>query len=190
LYRKMNSVSYLSVLRAVVILCFLLFAAAVRILPHPWNFTPIGAMALFGGAKFGRSWKAFLFPLAALFCGDLFVGFHRLMPVVYLSFSLSVLIGIAFRNRQSLKPLCLATFLGALQFFLVTNFAVWALENTYPHSSAGLITCYVAGIPLFGNTLSGDACYAFLLFGGFAYVERLIPALRQSETSTLPGYGD
>jgi hypothetical protein len=190
LFRKMNSVSSLSILRAVVILCFILFAAAVRILPHPWNFTPIGAMALFSGAKFGRSWKAFLFPLAALFCGDLFVGFHRLMPVVYLSFSLSVLIGIAFRNRQSIKPLSLATFLGALQFFLITNSAVWALGSTYPHSFAGLITCYVAGIPFFGSTLAGDACYAFLLFGGFALVERFVPVLRRGETPALPGYGD
>jgi uncharacterized protein DUF6580 len=186
----MNSASYPLILRAVAVLCFLLFAAAVRILPHPWNFTPIGAMALFSGAKFGRSWKAFFFPLIALFGGDLFVGFHRLMPVVYFSFCLSVLIGIAFRNRQTLKPLALATFLGALQFFLVTNFAVWALIKTYPYTFAGLITCYVAGIPLFGNSLAGDACYAFLLFGGFALVERLSPALRESQPPALSGYGD
>jgi hypothetical protein len=110
------------------------------------------------------------------------------MPVVYLSFCLSVSIGIAFRNRQSLKLLSLATFLGALQFYLTTN-AVWALGSIYPHSLAGLLTCYVAGIPFFGNTLAGDACFAFLLFGGFAFVERLSPALRESQPSALPGYG-
>ena len=190
MFRKINSASYFSILRAVIVLCFILFAAAVRVLPHPWNFTPIGAMALFSGAKFGRSWKAFLFPLAALFCGDVFVGLYRLMPVVYFSFCLSVLIGTAFRNRQSLKPLSLATFLGALQFFLVTNFAIWTVGKTYPHSFAGLVTCYVAGIPFFGNTVAGDACYALLLFGGFALVERLSPALRQSEQPALPGYAD
>jgi hypothetical protein len=51
MFRKMNSASYLSILRAVVILCFILFAAAVRVLPHPWNFTPIAAIALFSGAN-------------------------------------------------------------------------------------------------------------------------------------------
>ena len=192
MFRKLNSDDHIEILRALIILCFIVFAAAVRILPHPWNFTPVGAMALFSGAKFGRTWKAFLFPLAALFCGDLFVGFHRLMPAVYFSFCLSVLIGIAFRHRQSLKPLSLATFLGAFQFFLITNCAIWALGTTYPHSFAGLITCYIAGIPFFGNTLAGDACYALLLFGGFAFVEHLNPVLRKNglPASSRPGYSD
>ena len=112
--------------------CFIVFAAVVRILPHPWNFTPLGAMALFSGAKLGRSWAAFLFPLDGSLCGDLFVGFYKLMLIVYLSFCLSVLIGIAFRHRQSFKPLSLATLLGAGQFFLITNFAVWALLGYTP----------------------------------------------------------
>jgi hypothetical protein len=176
--REMNSDRHLMIYRLLIVLCFLVFAAIVRILPHPWNFTPVGAMALFSGAKLGRSWKAFVFPLVALFCGDLFVGFHRLMPVVYVSFAISVLIGIAFRNRQTLLPLSAATFLGALQFFLITNFAVWnMLSTTYPHSFAGLMVCYIGGLPFFGNTLAGDASYALLFFGGFALLECLSPAL-------------
>lgn len=186
---KMNSANHFLIYRISIVLCFVLFAAVVRILPHPWNFTPVGAMALFSGAKLGRSWKAFLFPLAALFLGDLFIGFHRLMPVIYFSFCLSVLIGIAFRHRQSLKPLSAATFLGALQFFLVTNFAIWALGNTYPHSLAGLSACYIAGIPFLGNTLASDACYALLFFGGFSLAERFSPALREREWPASPGYG-
>ena len=176
--REMNSYRYLMIYRLLIVLCFIVFAAIVRILPHPWNFTPVGAMALFSGAKLGRSWKAFVFPLVALFCGDLFVGFHRLMPVVYVSFAVSVLIGIAFRNRQTLLPLSAPTFLGALQFFLITNFAVWKMLSTiYPHSFAGLIACYIAGVPFFGNALAGDALYALVFFGGFALLERLSPAL-------------
>src|ERR1700675_1898087 len=85
-------------LRIAIVLCFILFAAIVRILPHPWNFTPVGAMALFAGAKLGRSWRAFPLPLVALFAGDVFVGFHKLMFAVYLSFALSVLVGILFRK--------------------------------------------------------------------------------------------
>jgi Family of unknown function (DUF6580) len=187
---KKNSENYSLMYRMLIVVCFILFAAVVRIVPHPWNFTPVGAMALFSGAKLGRSWKAFLLPLAALFLGDLFVGFHRLMPIVYFSFCLSVLIGIAFRNRQSLKPLSLATFVGALQFFVVTNFGVWAMENSYPHSYAGLVTCYIAGVPFFGNTLVGDAVYATLLFGGFALLERLVPGLSRNPSATPAGYSD
>lgn len=188
--RKMNSASHFAIFRALIVLCFILFAAVVRILPHPWNFTPIGAMALFSGAKLGRTWRAFVFPCAALFCGDLSIGFYRLMPIVYFSFCLSVLIGIAFRNRQSVFPLSLATLLGAVQFFFITNFAVWAMGSVYPHSFAGLLTCYVAGIPFFGNTLAGDFCYAILFFGGYALVERLNPALRGSGSPSLPGYAN
>src|SRR5215475_1890811 len=70
-----------------------LLAAVLRILPHPWNFTPIGAMALFSGSVFRDKWQKFPFPLAALFAGDLVVGFHKLMFVIYLSFMASVILG-------------------------------------------------------------------------------------------------
>jgi hypothetical protein len=175
-----NSERSIMFLRGLLVVGFLTFAAIVRILPHPWNFTPIGAMALFGGAKFGKGWQAFLYPLAGLFLGDLFVGFHRLMPIVYFSFCISVLIGRAFRCKQTAGPLSLATLLGAIQFFLITNFGMWAMSTMpiYRKTFAGLVSCYVAGIPYFGNTLLGDAFYAALLFGGFAVVERLSPALR------------
>lgn len=112
------------------------------------------------------------------------------MPVVYFSFCVSVLIGIAFRRRQSLKPLSIATAFGALQFFLITNFGVWVLENFYPRSLSGLTTCFIAAIPYFGNTLAGDSFYALVLFGGFALLERYSPALSATGSSSLPGYGD
>src|SRR5215813_4094265 len=76
-----------------------LLAAVLRILPHPWNFTPIGAMALFSGAAFRDKWKKFLFPLIALLAGDIVVGFHKLMFVVYLSFTVSVILGICVGEK-------------------------------------------------------------------------------------------
>jgi hypothetical protein len=187
MFRKVNFDHPLWIYRLFVVLCFIVFAAVVRILPHPWNFTPVGAMALFSGAKLGRSWQAFVFPLAALFCGDLFIGLYgvKLMFVVYLSFSISVLIGIAFRRRQSPLPLSLATFLGALQFFLITNFAVWAFGTTYAHNFAGLAACYIAGIPYFGNAFAGDAFYASAFFGGFALLERFSSTLREEQREAL-----
>jgi hypothetical protein len=165
------------VLRAILAAVMIILAAAVRILPHPWNFTPIGAMAIFSGAMFPDRRVAFLFPLVALFAGDLFVGLHRLMPVVYASFLLSVFIGTWLANRCSISRIGGAVFLGALQFFLVTNLAVWQLFGTYPHTPAGLAACYIAGLPLFGDTLAGDAIYATLFFGIFALAEKLFPVL-------------
>lgn len=100
------------------------------------------------------------------------------MPVVYLSLALSVVVGIFFRRRQSFGPLAIATLLGATQFFLTTNWAMWAFGTTYPKSLWGLLACYAAGVPLFRNTLAGDALYAFVLFGGFRLIEKTIPALR------------
>jgi len=167
-------------LRSLVILAMILAAAALRIAPHPWNFTPVGAMALFSGAVVRDRRVAFLFPLLALFAGDIFVGFHKLMPVVYASFLVNVAIGRFLQNNRTVARIGGATFVAALQFFLVTNFGVWAaLPGSYPHTVAGLVACYAAGLPFFWNTLAGDALYSALLFGSFALAEQLIPALRE-----------
>jgi hypothetical protein len=174
-----KSSAHVFVLRAILAAVMIILAAVVRILPHPWNFTPIGAMAIFSGAMFRDRRIAFLFPLVALFAGDLFVGLHRLMPVVYASFLLSVFVGTWLANRRSILRIGGAVFLGALQFFLVTNAAIWRAFDTYPHTPAGLAACYIAGLPLFGNTLAGDALYATLFFGIFALAEKLLPALSE-----------
>jgi uncharacterized protein DUF6580 len=155
----------------------ILAAVAVRILPHPWNFTPVGAMAIFAGALLRNRWVAFLLPLAALFAGDLFVGLYKLMFIVYLSFALSVAIGRWLAQSRSVARIGGAVSLGALQFFVVTNFAMWAFSDFYPKTSAGLTTCFVNAIPYFWNTLAGDALYASVFFGGFALAEKLLPQI-------------
>jgi hypothetical protein len=166
--------------RTLLALVLIVLAAALRIAPHPWNFTPVGAMALFSGAVLRDRRLAFFFPLLALFAGDLFVGFHKLIPIVYASFLVNVVIGLWLRDRRTIARISLATLLGAIQFFIVTNFAVWQFLGGYPHTGSGLVACYIVGIPLFWNTLGGDALYAALLFGGYALAERLIPALHAS----------
>ena len=164
----MNSDSSAGLLRLRLILCFIFFSAAVRVLPHPWNFTPIGAMAIFSGAKLANTWAAFLMPLSALLLGDLFVGFHKLMLIVYLSFSVNVLFGRYIRGRQTVFGISVATLAGAVQFFLITNFAVWAYGYTlYPKSPAGLLTGYIAGI----------------LFGAFALAGRLAPTFSANDAT-------
>ncbi len=166
----------------------ILAAAASRLIPHPPNFAPIGAMALFGGACFADRRVAFAVPLAAmslsdlvigLLSGDLFLGLHRLIPVVYGSFTLSVCLGFWLRTRRTVMPIAGATLAGSVLFFVVTNFSVWALGSSYPKTWEGLVACYVAAIPFFHNTLLGDAVYSAALFGGLALAEKGIPALRE-----------
>jgi hypothetical protein len=165
--------------RTLLALILIVLAAALRIAPHPWNFTPVGAMALFSGAALKDRRLAFLFPLLALFVGDIFIGFHKLIPIVYASFLINVAIGLWLRDRRTAVRISIATLFGAIQFFLVTNFAVWQFLSGYPHTATGLLTCYMAGIPFFWNTLAGDAFYAALLFGSFAFAERFFPAFRE-----------
>jgi hypothetical protein len=174
-------------LQTLLALAMIAVAAAVRIVPHPWNFTPVGAMALFSGAVVRDRRLAFLFPLLALFAGDVFVAFHKLMLFVYASFAVNIVIGFWLRGRRSIARISLAAFAGAVQFFLVTNFASWLYFDTYPKTGGGLVTCYLTGLPLFSNTLGGDALYALLLFGGYALAERLFPALRAPMQPAPPG---
>jgi hypothetical protein len=172
--------------RFVALAALTLAAAASRLVPHPPNFAPIGALALFGGAAFAGKRAAFLVPLVAMLLsdlaiglasGDMALGLHRLIPVVYGAFVLIVCLGFLLRRRRPV-PIALATLAGSALFFLVTNFGVWALGTTYPRSWEGLVACYVAGLPWFGNTMLGDATYATLLFGGLALLERGVPSLR------------
>lgn len=171
--------------RAILIVCIVLAAAALRLVPHPRNFAPIGALALFGGAYFSSRRAAFALPLLSLVAGDVFLGFHSLMIWVYLSFSVSVAIGLWLRRNKSVGRIAWGTLAGAIQFFVVTNFAVWVTSTgSYPLTLQGLLACYAAGVPDFWNTLAGDAFYAALLFGAMAYAESRFPSLREREPVT------
>ena len=153
-------------------------AAITRLIPHPWNFTPIGAMALFAGAQLENRWLALLTPLAALFAGDLILGFHQLTPFVYGCFLLSVCLGFWLGPSQKPGRVVVASLLGSTIFFLVTNFAVWALLGTFPQNALGLMECYIAGLPTFRNGAVGDLVYNAILFGGLAFAQCSISSLR------------
>lgn len=181
---KVESEKLALLLRGAVIMALIVLSAVLRIVPHPWNLTPVGAMALFSGAMFRNRWIALLLPLASLFAGDVFVGFHKLMLIVYASFAISVAIGRWLAEKRSAARIGGAVFLGAAQFFVVTNFATWAVGGFYPKTAAGLMSCFVAGVPYFWNTLVGDALYACVLFGGFVLAEKMLPTMRLESAAT------
>jgi hypothetical protein len=173
--------------RLAVVLGMILVAAGARILPHPPNFTPVGAMALFGGACLGRRGLALAIPIIAMLLGDLAlalrhgdlsIAFHPLVPAVYGSVALIACIGIAIGPGRPVTFVALGALAGSVAFFVLTNLANWLVFSTYARSWEGLIECYVAALPYFRNTLLGDAFYAALLFGSLSAVERTVPSVR------------
>jgi len=170
----MNNIRYL------VLTGMVLAVAAVRLLPHPWNFTPIGAMALFGGAQFASKRAAFLVPLAALFASDLVLGLHKLIPFIYGCFALTVCLGFWVRRKPGPGRILLASVISSTVFFLVTNLSVWAFLGTFPKNAVGLVQCYMAGLPYLRNGMLGDLLYACALFGGLALTQRRFASLLEA----------
>lgn len=150
-------------------------AAFARLIPHPPNFAPIAAIALFGGVYFDNKKLAFIIPFAAMIISDLFMPLHSTVWAVYLSFALIVLIGFSLRERIKVKNILLACLASSVLFFVVTNFAVWVSYRMYPKNFTGLIECYIAAIPFFHHTLLGDLFFACIMFGLFEFIKARLP---------------
>lgn len=160
----------------------IVFAVILRLVPHPPNFTPITAIALFGGYSLSNRWSAFLLPLTIMFISDLFIGFHSTIWAVYLSFALITLLGFLLRNKFSYLRLAYFASGSSLLFFLITNFAVWMTSGMYPHTLGGLLQCYFLGLPFyktspiefFALSLLGDLIYSFAIFSAFQFATKSI----------------
>ena len=151
--------------RDLIILSLLVLAVITRLLPHPPNVTPITAIALFGGCNIKDKNLAFVLPLLCMFLTDLFLGFHMIMPFVYLSFMCISYIGI---NSEKITN---GTIFGSsLLFFLVTNFGVWFFG--YPNTLAGLVSCYTLALPFFVNTIIGDLVFTHSLNYSFSKIKQ------------------
>jgi len=167
--------------RIVALLFAILLAATLRLVPHPPNFTPIGAMALFSGAYLGRRGMAFAAPLGAMVLSDVVLGFYSGFWITYVAVALIVVVGWLTLTRVSVLRVGGAAIASSVLFFVVSNFGTWASSGMYPHTFAGLSACYVAAIPFFQNTIAGDLFYATLLFGGFRVAELLLPSVHAGQ---------
>lgn len=161
--------------------------AASRLLPHPFNFSPVAALALFGGARYSNKASAFIIPLAAVWVSDLFLNYAwygKFVPfydgalLTYAAFALIVLLGMLGLKKFSAGRLLAVSLSASIIFFVVSNFGVWAFSKMYPLTGEGLLSCYVAALPFFRNTLAGDMVYSFAIFYGYALAAKNIPALR------------
>ncbi|UTW62526.1 hypothetical protein KFE98_21435 [bacterium SCSIO 12741] len=174
----------------ILISSMILVAAMTRLLPHPPNFTPIGAMALFAGAALGRNWIKWILPIGALFISDLvlnntvyahmndgFVLFHESVLWVYASMLAIVAIAPMLIRKLSAGSVLLGSLSASVLFFLGTNFGAWMSMNMYPMTWDGLMTCYAAGVPFFGYNVLGDLVFSTALFGGFYVISIQYPQL-------------
>ena len=146
-----------------------------RFLPHAANFTPVLALALFGGVYLKRSY-ALLLPLVLMMLTDLVLGLH---PAIFFTWGSVLLIsGIGLWLRRSMDPRGMLTgaLASALLFFVVTNFGAWLAF--YPPTQDGFVSCYVLAVPFFRATLFSTLVYSALLFGGYELLSRLVQKTR------------
>ena len=160
--------------RNITILSMIVLAVITRLLPHPPNVAPITGMALFAGYSFSDKRMAFLLPLLCMFITDIFLGFHMIMPFVYLAF-----MGISYMGINSEKIGNGTILKSSTLFFVLTNFGVWLMG--YPLTFAGLVSCYTLAIPFFAYTIIGDLFFTHSLSYSFSKLEEKYPILRLGE---------
>ena len=161
----------LGVAAALVALC-----VVARLLPHPPNFAPTAAVAMFGCVFFSRRWQAVAVVMLGMALGDCFIGFYdtSVMLTVYASM-LMPLAARPFLRKPGIVRVGAVGFAAGVGFYLTTNAAVWLFTNAYPPTLDGLAASYIAGLPFLKWTLLGNFLYSAVLFGTYGILERRVP---------------
>lgn len=184
-----KQIKKIKILDCLIFLFLVLFGVFLRLLPHPANFSPILVIALFGGFYFSKR-LAFIMPTLAMVISDIFIGYYepKLMISVYGSFLLCVVLGFWLKKNTKWYTVLGGSVLGAVLFFLTTNFAVWAFSSWYTKDISGLWQCYLLGLPFLKNSLLGNLFYAAIIFGTYALVKvwvKKISLAAEKETSLI-----
>jgi hypothetical protein len=151
-----------------VALSLILLAVSLRVLPHPANFAPMGAVAIFAGAVLPRK-TALWISLLAIVISDAIIGFYDMMPVTWVCFGLIALASSTWLKKPTFVKGVVVTVSSSLFFFIVTNFAVWVQSGMYAHTWRGIAECFTMALPFFRNTVASDLFYTAVLFGVFAF---------------------
>lgn len=178
-------------LRFSVLTGLILLAAFSRVIPHPSNFSPLAAIALFGAAHFSKKWQILLIPIAATWLSDLFINnviyaqyyptftwFYEGFYWQYFSYLVIALIAIPLFNKVSKERILIGALSATIIFFLISNVGCWVGNSFYPQNFMGLMSCYTAGIPFLKGTILGDLFYSTVLFGTFAFAQHKLPVLK------------
>ncbi|MBK7426646.1 MAG: hypothetical protein IPI60_06275 [Saprospiraceae bacterium] len=178
-----------------IVCVFILVAAFSRMIPHMSNFSPLGAIALFGAAHFKKSWQAFLIPIAATWLSDLFINnviyaqfypeFSWVYSGFYWQYTAYILIAafglLLYKRGVSVGKIFGGAIGSGAIFFLISNFGCWIGSTIYPQNFSGLMSCMAAGIPFYKGTLLGDLVYCSALFGGYAILQKKLLTLRTAD---------
>ena len=159
------------------LLFFGVILALSRIIPHPPNFTPILASAIMAPMLIKDRWFGIAIPIVAMFISDVIIGFYSYQFVIYSSILAIALVAPMRKNYVRLGMMAVG---GSVWFFIVTNFAVWVIYPyepgnmySYPKTFEGLITCYIAALPFFKNTLISTCLFTGLIAISIKYLDAI-----------------
>jgi hypothetical protein len=156
---------------------------------HMWNLAPLGAISLYAGSRLPRRW-AWVVPVAAMMISDMFLDQQRVRPAfeltrctIYATFAVITLLG-PVANWPKFGPWLLpfVSVTGSTLFFVSSNLATWGEGLLYPMTFAGLMACFVAAIPFFGNTIAADLIGTAVLFGLGPVFERAARSVTRPRT--------
>ncbi len=165
---------------------FVLFAVAVRFLPHPLAFTPVGAALLYFGAR--RPRRQLWLPLVVLAGSDVVLTtliyrypFSWDHFVTWAWYAGMLWLGTTLAEKTGAVRVLATALAGSVSFFVISNFAVWAAWEMYPRNFAGLMMCYDAALPFFRRAVEGDLLFTSLMFGAPVVANMLAGCLRRSD---------
>ncbi|MFA5259807.1 MAG: DUF6580 family putative transport protein [Candidatus Omnitrophota bacterium] len=153
----------------------LLFGVMSRIFIHWPNFTPVIALALFGGLYLGKM-RGWITPLLLMVVSDMIIGLHAIVLFTWGSIVLIALLGYQMRGRKNAANLLGTGVLAAVIYFLITNFGAWLVM--YPKTAEGFVSCYVAAIPFFRSSLLSTVVYTALFCGLYEAVASTVKNTR------------
>lgn len=152
--------------------------ALTRLLPHAPNFTAIGALAIYGGWALRKPAEALGVTLGVMLLTDVFLGIYPGMEWTYVGLAALVVIGKLLPVKQNWMGFGLAGLSGSVVFFLVSNVGAWLTLDFYTKDLAGLMLCYTAALPFFGNFLFSTFLFGAIAFGAHGLASKRFPAIQ------------
>ena len=144
----------------------------LRFAPHAPNFTPVAAIAIFGGAYLNKKY-ALIVPLILMVITDSFLGLHNVVLFTWGGFILVALLGMWLRKNKGIMRILSVSIASAILFYIVSNFGVW-LMGWYPMNLKGLIDCYVLAIPFLRTFTLATLVYTAVFFGIYELIARSV----------------
>ncbi len=153
-------------------LSLIIFGILLRFVPHAPNFTPVAAIALFGGAYLSRR-NALIVPLILMIASDAVIGMHNVVIFTWGGFLLVTLLGLGLQKKTSPRKIISLSLASSLVFFIVSNFGVWAM-GWYPLTFSGLVRCFVMALPFLRDLTVSTVIYSAIFFGAYEIIARSI----------------